>query len=91
MSLVLFHPLALPSVLGTRLETLDKSINGMIDTESKPDRSLAVVVGVDIFNVVDDGIEKVRLSDCASRDLGRDMGDMDMEMVYTRLWVRRYV
>lgn len=63
----------------------------MVDTESKPNRGLAVVVGVDIFNVVDDGIEKVGLSDCASRDLGRDMGDMYMEMVYTRLWVRRYV
>lgn len=91
MSLILSHPLALPSLLSTRLETLDKRINGMVDTEGKPDRGLAVVVGVNVFNVVNDGIEKVGLSDCASRDLGRDMGDMDMEMVYTRLWVRSYV
>jgi hypothetical protein len=60
----------------------------MVDTEGKPDRGLAVVVGVDIFNVVNDGIEKMRLSDSASRDLGSDMGDMYMEVVYKIL---RYV
>lgn len=59
-----------------------KFIGGMVDTEGKPDRGLAVVVGVDIFNVVNDGIEKVGLSDSASRNLGRDMSDMYMEVDY---------
>lgn len=60
----------------------DETIDGMVHSKSISDRSLGIVLWVNVFNVVDDGIQQMRLSHSASWDHCGHVGDVDMEVIY---------
>ena len=64
------------------LRLSDQLVDGMVDAQSKADRSFAVVFRVNVLNVVNDGVQQMRLAHSASRHRCRDMCDVDVEMIW---------
>lgn len=60
----------------------DETIDGMVHSKGISDGGLGIVLWVNVFNVVDDGIQQMRLSHSTSRDHCGHVGDVDMEVIY---------
>lgn len=60
----------------------DETIDGMVHSKGISDGGFGIVLRVNVFNVVDDGIQQMRLSHSASRDHCGHVGDVDMEVIY---------
>jgi hypothetical protein len=60
----------------------DETIDGMVHSKGISDGGLDIVLWVNVFNVVDDGIQQMRLSHSTSRDHCGHVGDVDMEVIY---------